>query len=101
MIQRIQSLHLLGAALLLAGTWLAPVRVWHMAQGQVRFMTRGLRSDEGLALDAAALPLPYHLILSLLAVGFAAAIFLHARRPRQMRVVRGLWLLTLTMGAMQ
>jgi peptidoglycan/LPS O-acetylase OafA/YrhL len=47
------------------------------------------------------LKVPFHLVLSVLAAGMVVAIFLFRNRPRQMRFVRGTYLLLLAVIAFQ
>ncbi|MBK8498927.1 MAG: DUF4293 domain-containing protein [Flavobacteriales bacterium] len=101
MLQRVQTLFLLGAGACAGLTWFFPVRSWALGDSEVRFMTFGLFTGEGVEVVDIGLPLPYHLVHTLLAVAFIVSMFLHRNRPRQARVVRGIWLMALLIGVMQ
>ncbi len=101
MLQRIQSLFLLLAAACAGVTWFFPVREWHHGKPEVIFRTYGLYDHELREVADATLPVPYHILLSLIAAVLVVCIFLHGNRPRQARVVRGTWLMLLLVGALQ
>lgn len=101
MLQRIQSLYLLGAGVCAGLTWLFPVRSWAVGDSKVRFMTYGLFTGDGVEVVDIGLPLPYQVVHSLLAAAFIVVAFLYGNRPRQARVVRGTWLMALLIGVLQ
>ncbi len=101
MLQRVQSIFLLLSASFAAATWFFPVRSWAMEEGTTIFMTRGLFDHNGLELDNASLPAPYHVLQSVVAGALLVCIFLFSNRPRQARVVRGVWLVALLVGVFQ
>lgn len=100
MIQRIQSLHLLLAALCSAATWFLPVRTW-TGDACLVFRTHGLLTCDGALVADAGLPIPFQLLHSVIAALLVAAIFLFRNRPRQARVVRGLWLFAMAATVLQ
>jgi hypothetical protein len=99
MIQRKQSVFLALAALLAAATWLFPVSTTTNDRAQVVFMTYGLVASDGEALDEAAIKIPFHILLSVVAIALAVSIFLFRNRPRQIRVVRGTYIIVLAVIA--
>lgn len=101
MLQRVQSIFLFAAAACAGATWLFPVRSWSMGSSEVVFRTYGLFNHEGVEVVDASLPVPFHLVHSVLAVALLVTIFLYGSRPRQARVVRGTWIIGLLAGVMQ
>lgn len=99
MLQRKQSLFLLLAALLLGASWLFPIATYQRAGGGFELRTSGLFTAEGVPVTDVELKVPFQLVLSVLAVSMVVAIFLHSNRPRQMRIVRGTYLLLLAVIA--
>ncbi|MEZ4756702.1 MAG: DUF4293 domain-containing protein [Flavobacteriales bacterium] len=99
MLQRKQSLFLLLAALLLGATWLFPIATYQRAGAGFELRSTGLFTAEGVPVSDVELKVPFHLVLSVLALGMVAAIFLYGDRPRQMRIVRGTYLLMLAVIA--
>lgn len=99
MLQRKQSLFLLLAALLLASTWLFPIATYTRADSAFLLRSTGLFTAEGVPVSDVELKVPFHLVLSVLAAGMLVAIFLYGDRPRQMRFVRGTYLLMLAVIA--
>jgi hypothetical protein len=95
MIQRKQSLFLALAALLAFSTWLFPVSTFVLNGVQYSFMTYGIRSADGAELESAALKVPFHILLTVLGTAFAGSVFLYRDRPRQLRIVRGTYLIAL------
>lgn len=101
MIQRIQSAFLFMAALSSGATWLFPVRSWSQGDPEVRFLTTGLETADGAAVQDIGLPIPYAVLHSVVALVMLAAIFLYANRKRQARLVRGGWMVALLTGVLQ
>lgn len=100
MLQRVQSIYLLLAALCSAATWFLPVRTWS-GDACVTFRTHGLFRCDGTLVADADLPVPFQLLHSVIAVVLVVAIFLFGNRPRQARVVRGLWLFAMAAAVLQ
>ncbi|HRH39929.1 MAG TPA: DUF4293 family protein, partial [Flavobacteriales bacterium] len=101
MIQRIQSLFLLLAAMCAGATWLFPVQSFALQGRSITYMTYGIHDDKGMTIADAALPVPFHIIHTVVAVVLVICIFLYAKRLRQARVVRGLWLMALVVAVLQ
>lgn len=101
MLQRIQSVFLGLAAVASALTWLFPVRVWRMGDSAVTMGTSRLVNGEGMPIADAALPIPYSVLHTVVAVVMVVAIFLYRDRLRQARVVRGGWLVALLAAGLQ
>jgi uncharacterized membrane protein (UPF0182 family) len=99
MLQRKQSLFLLLAALLLGATWLFPIATYQRGDAGFQLRSTGLFTTEGVPVTDVELKVPFHLVLTVLAVGMVVAIFLYGNRPRQMRIVRGTYLLMLAVIA--
>lgn len=95
MIQRKQSIYLALAALLAAATWFYPVSTTANERGEVIFMTYGLATSQGESLEEAAVKIPFHVLLSVVGLALVVSIFLHGNRPRQIRVVRGTYLIVI------
>lgn len=99
MIQRKQTLFLLLAALLVLSTWLFPIATYQSTAETYELMTYGLYTADGVKVPDADLKMPFSILLSLLALALVIAIFLYSNRPRQMRFVRGSYLLMLAIIA--
>ncbi len=99
MIQRKQTLFLLLAALLVLSTWLFPIATYQSTAETYELMTYGLYTADGVKVTDADLKMPFSILLSLLALALVIAIFLYSNRPRQMRFVRGSYLLMLAIIA--
>ena len=95
MIQRKQTLFLALAALLSFSTWVFPVSTYQRAGERYLFMTSGIVGPDGNVLEDPVMQLPLHIILTILGVALAGSIFLYGNRPRQIRLVRGTYLITL------
>jgi hypothetical protein len=93
--QRKQSLFLLIAALLCLGTWLFPVATYQRADGSFTLNTTGLYNAEGVEVPDVEVKLPFNIVLSVLGVALLVTVFLFGDRRRQMRFVRGTYLLLL------
>lgn len=65
------------------------------------FRSNGLFGADGQEMVDASLPVPYHIVHSVIAAALLITIFLYGNRPRQARVVRGIWLITMLMAGMQ
>jgi len=101
MLQRKQTLFLLLAALLLLATWLFPIASYERAGSSFQLRSTGLFTAEGVPVSDVELKVPFHLVLSVLAVGMVVAIFLYGNRHRQMRFIRGSYLILLAVIAFQ
>ncbi len=93
--QRKQSLFLSIAALLCLGTWLFPVTTYQRADGTFSLTTAGLFNAEGVAVTDVAVKVPFNIVLTVLGVALLVTVFLYRDRRRQMRFVRGTYLLLL------
>ena len=99
MIQRKQTLFLLLAALLVLSTWLFPIASYRSTAEIYELMTYGLYTADGIKVKDADLKMPFSILLSLLVLALVIAIFMYKNRPRQMRFVRGSYLLMLAIIA--
>ena len=99
--QRKQTVFLALAALATLATWLFPVRTFQVGEQPVQFMTYGIYLSPGVKMADAALPVPFHILFSVMAAVLIVAIFLYKNRPRQIRVVRSAWLIILGLGVFQ
>lgn len=99
--QRKQSVFLGLAALLCLATWLFPVRTYQVGDEPILLMTHGIYMSSGTPITDAALPVPFHILFSVLAGVFIVAIFLYGNRTRQIRVVRSAWLIVVAIAVLQ
>ena len=99
MIQRKQSLFLLLAALLAFATWLFPIATHHRDDGTFTFKTIGLYAEDGVEVADVGLKIPFAALLTVIGAGMVFCIFLYNNRTRQMRFVRAVILLSLSMSA--
>ncbi|MCW5897810.1 MAG: DUF4293 domain-containing protein [Flavobacteriales bacterium] len=95
MLQRVQSLFLALAALAAIATWWFPVMAYSAGGGGYVFRTAGLLGPAGEPVEEAAFRLPFQWVLTALAAVLLVTIFLYGDRKRQLRVLRGSYLLTL------
>lgn len=93
--QRKQTLFLGVAALLAFATWLFPVATYERGRDQFIFRTTGLFNTDGIEVADAALKMPFNIILTVLGAALVACIFFFSNRLRQIRFVRGTYLITL------
>lgn len=93
--QRKQSLFLLLAGLLSLSTWLFPVATYQRAQESFEFRTTGLYTADGTELADVAMKVPFHIVLTILGAALLVSVLMYGNRPRQMRFVRGTYLLML------
>lgn len=93
--QRKQSLFLLVASLLCLGTWSFPVTTYQRADGDFTLRTTGLYNAEGVEVPDVEIKLPFYIVLTVLGVALLVTVFLFGDRRRQMRFVRGTYLLLL------
>jgi len=93
--QRKQTVFLVLAGLLCFATWLFPVATYERAQDSFTFRTSGLWTATGTELTDVAMKVPFHIILSLLGAALLFSGFLYGNRPRQIRFVRGTYVLML------
>ncbi len=101
MLQRKQSIYLLLATLLSLATWLFPIAKYEMGSGVHEFRTTGLFDPDGTEDPAREPVIPFAMLYMVTAGIFAVSILLYGNRPRQARVVRLTYLLTLAMLAFQ
>lgn len=97
--QRKQTIFLALAALLALATWAFPVATYERAEEQFTFRTNGLFNGSGALVEEVGLKVPFHIVLTVIAVALVACIFLYGNRPRQVRFVRGTYLITLAVIA--
>jgi hypothetical protein len=95
MLQRKQSLFLGLAALLCLATWLFPIATYTQADQGFSLRTSGLYTQDGIAVTDVDVKMPFHLVLTVLGAALVATVFMYGNRPRQMRFVRGTYLLML------
>lgn len=95
MLQRKQSLFLALAALLAFSTWLFPIATYQRGETTYELRTSGLFTSEGVEVVDVGLKMPFSIVLTLLGVALLVTVFLYKGRPRQMRFVRGTYLLML------
>ncbi|MBL7952765.1 MAG: DUF4293 domain-containing protein [Flavobacteriales bacterium] len=93
--QRKQTVFLVVAALLAFATWAFPVASYEQAQSSYVFRTTGLYDSAGSAMNEVGLKVPFHIVLTLIGAALLAFVFFYSDRPRQIRFVRGTYLLTL------
>jgi hypothetical protein len=93
--QRKQSLFLFLAAVLALSTWLFPVATYERGQESFAFLTTGLFNGDGTPITDVGIKMPISIVLTVLGVALLAIIFLFKDRPRQIRFLRGTYLLTL------
>lgn len=99
MIQRKQTLFLLLAALLALSTWLFPIANYQSPGETYSLMTYGLYTTDGVKVPDVDAPVPFSIILTVLAAALIFSIFLYSNRKRQVRFVRGTYLLLLAVIA--
>ena len=95
MLQRKQSLFLALAALLAFSTWLFPSASYQRGETTYELRTSGLFTTEEVEVVDVGLKMPFSIVLTLLGVALLVTVFLYKGRPRQMRFVRGTYLLML------
>lgn len=101
MLQRIQSVFLLLAAVCALLTWFFPVETLHLAGGPIFFRPNGIFQADGTEVEYAELPIPFHVLHTIIGVVMLVCVFLYGNRPRQMRIVRAAWLMALAAGVLQ
>ena len=101
MLQRIQSIFLLAAAACSGATWFFPVRTLVVDGSTVRLFTYGIEYDNGVEVDGIGLPLPYYILHSVVAAALIVSVFLYGKRARQIRVVRGTWIMGMLITVLQ
>lgn len=98
MIQRVQSLYLLAAALLAALLFVLPLveydRVDHL---RFTLTVLGLSTADGVPVTDVSLKLPLHVLTGILAGMLLACIFFFKDRPRQVRFVRFTYLVAVAL----
>jgi len=93
--QRKQTVFLIIAALLAFATWAFPVATYQQGQEQYVFRTAGLFDATGAGIEEVGLKAPFHIVLTVIGLALLGFIFFYTNRPRQIRFVRGTYLLTL------
>jgi len=93
--QRKQSLFLFLAAVLAFSTWLFPVATYERAKEAFVFRTTGLFSGDGIELTDVGMKIPVGIVITVVGVALLGIIFLFKDRLRQIRFLRGTYLLTL------
>ncbi len=99
MIQRKQTLFLLLAALLVLSTWLFPIATYQTTGEVYELMTFGLYTADGVKVPDADVAVPFQIVLSLIGAALIFSIFMYSNRKRQMRFVRGMYILMLAVIA--
>ena len=99
MIQRKQTLFLLLAALLVLSTWLFPIATYQTPGDVYDLMTYGLYTADGVKVPDADISVPFSIVLSVIGAALIFTIFMYSNRKRQMRVVRGTYMLMLAVIA--
>jgi hypothetical protein len=99
--QRKQSVLLALGALLAFASWLFPIASYTGDLGVYKLRTYGLFLPDGTESTMVGLMLPFEVLHSVLGSGMLVTILLYGNRPRQARVVRGLWMLQLPVIAFQ
>lgn len=99
MIQRKQTLFLLLAALLALCTWLFPIATYQSPGDVYELMTYGLYTADGVEVPDATPKMPFSIVLTILGLALFACIFMYSNRKRQIRFVRGTYLLVLAIIA--
>ncbi|HNR54473.1 MAG TPA: DUF4293 domain-containing protein [Flavobacteriales bacterium] len=97
--QRKQTIYLVVAALMALATWLFPVVSYEHAGDQFIFRTTGFFNAEGTEVVDVDLKLPFSVLLTVIGVALLGCILLYKNRPRQMRFVRGTYIVTLAVIA--
>lgn len=97
--QRKQTIFLALAALLAFGTWAFPVVTYERLKEDFTFRTSGLFDATGAAVKEVGLKVPFHIVLTVIGVALLGCILLFRNRPRQIRFVRGTYLITLAVIA--
>lgn len=93
--QRKQTIFLLLASLLALGTWAFPVAVYDRGQDHFTFRTDGLYDGSGGIVEEVGVKVPFHIVLTVVGVALLGCILLFRNRARQVRFVRGTYLVTL------
>ncbi|MBK7381758.1 MAG: DUF4293 family protein [Flavobacteriales bacterium] len=101
MLQRIQSLFLLLAGALSLLTWATPVRTYTSGTSELLMLTRGIQQSDGTPMADVSMPVPFHVIHTVIGLAFLVSIFLYRNRIRQARIIRGTWLVALLNGVLQ
>lgn len=83
------------AALLALSTWLFPIATYQTAGESYKLMTHGLYTHDDVPVPDASPKVPFSIILSIIGAALVVAIFMYSNRLRQMRFVRGTYLLIL------
>jgi hypothetical protein len=99
MIQRTQSLYLLLASLLALATWFFPISTHQRGDAVYELRTTGLFTSDGQEVQEEPgqriTHVPFEVVMTVIAVALAGCILLYRNRPRQMRFVRGTYMVVL------
>lgn len=95
MIQRKQSLFLLLAALLALSTWFFPISTYQRGDAVFELRTTGLFAGDGVEVTDVELRIPFAPVMTVIGIALAACILLYGNRRRQMRFVRGTYMVVL------
>ena len=93
--QRKQSVFLALAAILALATWAFPVATYEQVDQTYTFRTSGLFDGVGAEVGEVGLKVPFHVVLTVIGIALLACILFYGNRPRQIRFVRGTYLITL------
>ena len=97
MIQRKQSIFLLLAALCMGLTFVMPLVEYTVKPDARHFMFRtdALYNELGVRVPDFDLTVPFNWLYAVIAAALIGVIFLYTNRPRQMRIVRGVFMVIL------
>lgn len=93
--QRKQTVLLALAALLALATWAFPMATYERVQDHFTFRSTGFFDATGAEVEEVGLKVPFHIVLTVIAVALIACILFFKDRPRQIRFVRGTYLITM------
>ena len=97
--QRKQTVFLVVAALMALATWFFPVVTYEHAGAEFTFRTTGLFMADGTEVVDVDIKVPFSIVLTVIAVALLACALLYGNRPRQIRFVRGTYLVILAVIA--
>lgn len=97
--QRKQTVFLIIAALLAFLTWAFPVATYEQAQNSYAFNTSGLFDAAGQEVEEVGVKVPFHVVLTVIGLALLGFILFYGDRPRQIRFVRGTYLITVAVIA--
>lgn len=97
--QRKQTIYLVVAALMALATWSFPVVSYEHSGDHFLFRTTGFFNAAGTRVVDVDLKLPFSIVLSVIGVALLGCTLLYKNRPRQIRFVRGTYIVTLAVIA--